>query len=341
MAKKESESIENLVDRYSKKFPPIHDRLIPSRYIPVDYIFGGGFPENRVISLTSSYGVGKTLFSLCMCLSILLENEENVVLYLDVERGISESLLINVLGEDYKDKFKNRFNLFAPQSYEDTEQLIEDFSKTGKLKLVVLDSLTALETEKVLKKESHQIGSKAGAESLFCKLIKFYSTASRFSMIYVNQQRANISMSYAPGPATKMAGSNSVYFYSDVIITLRSIEFNKNEKGEKTGAKIQIKCEKNRLVGNRSAVAFFRYGYGISNIRSMTDFLKWADIVSSGGSTFYFECDGFDFGSGVGIKHSVRGTEGAENLVREKMVEMMEYFTSNGKLAEYFEKVAK
>jgi RecA/RadA recombinase len=339
--KKEKGTVELLVDKYSKQFPPVHDRLIPSRYMAIDYIFGGGFPENRVISITSAWGVGKTLVSLCICLSFLLEKDDNVVLFLDIERGISKNLLINVLGEDYEVRFKDRFILLAPQSYEDTIALIEDFSKTDKLKLVVLDSLTALDTQAVLDDGSGKVASKGGAEALFCKKIKFYSTTSRFSVIYINQQRANLSFSPAPGPKTKMAGSNSVFHYSDAILLLRSLNYDKNAKGEKIGAQIQIKCEKNRIAGNRMAVAFLKYGFGISNIRAMTHFLKWAGVVTSAGAYFDFVCDDFDFGEGMGKKARVYGTDEAENLVREKMADMVEFFTANGKLAKYFEKVAK
>lgn len=340
MAKNETTDAGELIEDYSRQFPKVDDVFIPTRYLAFDHAFGGGLPVPRTISLTADFGVGKTTAVLCLTKSVLEADPENIVVFLDAERGLSENTIKAILGDDYAERYANRFVVLTPRTYEESEKIINDFAKTNHLKLVIFDSLTFLQPQKDLDKaeegENTSVAGKSAAENKFCPRMKFLSCTAKFSIIYINQRRANFGGGSWSGPMTKMSGSNALLFSTDYIVNMRNVGSEKNLKGEKVGATIQIVCEKNRIVGNRIAYAFIRYGVGISNTRTIAEFFKWAGIVKQGGAFFTFTDEGFDFGAGLGQPIKVQGLKKCEDLVAEKLSDIITYYSANGKLTEFF-----
>ena len=334
-------NIEEAIDSCNKDFPSVYDDFISTKYLAWDYVLGGGLPIPRVLNLTSGWGVGKSFTALCLIESMLSSDPEFTVLYLDVERGLSTTLLTNIFGDDYADKYKTRFIIATPSTYEDAQDLILRFAKTGKLKFVVIDSVTSLisraDIEKLEDGDKTQVGGKASAEGKFCPLFKLYTTAYNFSLMYIAQQRANFGGTSWSGPATKMAGGQSLYHNTDIIIKLSNVKSVINLKGEKIAANIKIQCEKNRLVGNRIAYSYYEYGKGISNGRTIVEFLKFINALSVSVANYYFQYEGFDFGEGPGAPVRVYSAAAGFEFILSKMDSLVTFFTANGKLTEFFD----
>jgi len=334
MAKSEIQKHEELLKKYSKMYPPGTHETVPTGSIVLDYMFGGGFPIGKIILFSASPGLGKSLVSLFMCRQVLKSDKEGIVVYIDAETGVVEDLQKAVLQED----FGKRFVLISPHTYEDVEDVIAQYAKTGKLKMVIIDSITSIFPKAVLDGDSNKIGSKSGAESLFCLKMKVHTTLSKFGIVYVNQVRANIQMhGGGRGPATKSAGGWPLHFYNDVHINMRPKFYLYNAKKEKLGACVEITCEKNKLVGNRSAYAFLKYGYGVSNIATMTQILKHATLAVQSGSYFKIEIPDVDLGDGVGKGVSVQGNAGLDNLIKDNFDVINEYIRKSGILKDFFE----
>lgn len=347
----------DLVDTCFKKFSSMHPpgflKYEPSGSLTLDYILGGGFPLGKIIVLEAAKGVGKTLVSLVICKAVLDADPEAVVLYLDIELGLVEQLVKNVLGEDYKEKYGSRFVWISPKSYEQSERLLIEYMETGKLRLVIYDSITALMTDKMLEtpkeaKEGEEAPSaysgtgmmpKARAEALFCQKMKIFASAGRFGVVYVNQQRANIQMTgNKNAPKDKGAGGYGMGYYNDAILRIQPTTYIEDNKKNRLGCCARITCpEKNRLVGSRTAYIYLKYGRGVSNVTSLTAMLKHFGMIAQGGAHFAVQDPALDLGAGLGVKVNALGNAGLDELISTYFDHIVDVYRSSGKMAEFFE----
>jgi len=319
---------QKVLDKHNKKYPPQKAEWVPSGSLVLDYVWGMGFPVNKVTVLSSAPALGKTTVAVSTARGIL-ESAEGLVLYLDAESGLDESLVNNVIGEE----LKSRFIIHTPPTYEAVEEMIQDYTATTtRLLAVIIDSVTALQTEKVLKEGDARIGSKAGYEALFCIKMKLWSATNKFGVIYVNQQRANISMT-GRGPATRPAGGFALHHYCDIEMQLRNMLFIKNSQNDKLGVCARVFTDKNRMVGNRSAPLYIRYGVGVSNVTTLESFLKHTGRVTQGGAYFKIKIEELN------IEKSVQGNVGLNAFVQEYFVPLLELMkNSPEQCLDYYEK---
>lgn len=340
-AKERRVEINDIVAHWSKEAPMAEDRFVGTGYLALDYAFGLGLPANRIISIYSDPGVGKTLLALSVAKGVLEGDEDGVVLYLDVERGLNGPLLRNIFGADYEEKYRNRFVGFSPDSYEEAIQMVSDFIKTGKLRLMVIDSLSALQCADDIKAqtegEGHAVGKKSRTEGPFLNFLKSSCSACNFSALFINQVTADFGGSSWTGPSTKMKGSKALPHFSSVIMRMQTVKSEKNVKGEFVKAVVKITNIKNRIVGNRFAYIHIIYGQGISNARTIAEYFKWDGIVKQSGAWFEFKHDTMDFGAGIGEPVKIQGIEECEKLINVYKGEIVQSLQKSGKLDEFFD----
>lgn len=318
---------ETLYKHYIKAFPTAVLRNVPTGSIALDYVFGGGFPLGKVILFTSPPGIGKSLTCLFLSGRILEEEPESLVIYADAECGLVPALIQNVLKKDYG----NRFLHISPHSYEDVEEVIKKYMETGKLAAVFIDSVTSLFPKDVLEGEKMPIGAKANAENMFCLRMKVFSSIHKFGIVYVNQHRAKIDTMHGNKGGPKPAGGWALQFYNDLSMIMRPAFFLYNSADDKVGACVHIVQEKNRMVGNRSAYLFLKYGHGVSNLATMASVLKYTGYAKQGGT--YFDIDIPD----LSIKEKVKGNAGLDQFVVDNFDKLMAYLDKQGKFVDYFE----
>ena len=325
MGKKETvKTLEDLERKYFNKYPPSAHQFVPSGSIAFDYLLGGGLPLGKVLLMTSAPALGKSLCSMFMAAGVL-NNTEGVVLYLDAERGVSQSLVDAIIPDEVKD----RFILRTPVTYESVEEIVEDYMNTGKLSGVFIDSVTSLFPKCVIEEGKHPIGAKAGAESLFCLKLKVYAPMHNFIVVYVNQQRVSDIMSFIKkGPSH--AGGWALQHYNDIMISMSALSFIKSKSGDRVGAQVKVSTEKNKLVGNRSVIIFLKYGCGVSNIATVISVLKYKGYIKQKVSTYDVSIEE------MGIKQTIKGNLGIEEFVREHFEDVVEFLEQHGYLEEYF-----
>ena len=322
---KEPQKVDQLNKFYEKKFPVQRVIHHPTGSLVFDYIFGGGLPLGKVILMSSGFALGKSLISLFCCRNLLQENPDAVVLYLDIESGVTNKIKENVLQKDYKERFIH----LTPRTYEDVESIIYDYCRAGNLKFVVIDSVTQLLPEAILSGQSKAIGAKATKEAIFCPKLKFWSSIYQFNLLYCNQMRIKINTMGGKSPLTA-AGSFALHFYNDIEIVLRPRTFIRNLKDEKIGVYGHVTCEKNKLVGNRSAYFYLKYGYGVSNIATIIDALKFNKLCKQAGAWFEFNIPGLE----GGVK--THGNIGVEKYVKENFEYVIKLTEEKGYLKKYF-----
>ena len=161
--------------------------------------------------------------------------------------------------------------------------------------MVVIDSATAILTEKVKDSSSEDVlpGIDSRVMSTFLKRHKSTSTRAGTSWIIVNQLRTKIAMGYGQQTSEVEAGGKALKFYPDIRLTMKKAYKGTLERTEQTavgeqkvpfGAICEIKAVKNRYerpeIPLKLAIIF---GKGISNEYAYYDFLEQrGKIVKSG-----------------------------------------------------------
>lgn len=347
------DQVDNCFKKFSKMHPPGYLGYLPSGSLTLDYIFGGGFPIGKIVMFEAAKGVGKSLMSLVICKAVLDADPEAVVLYLDIELGLVESLIKNVMGDDYKEKYGPRFVWISPKSYEESERILIEYMGTGKLRLVIYDSLTALMTDKMLEtpKESKDgdepaspysgVGMmpKARAEALFCQKMKIFASAGKFGVVYVNQLRANIQMTgNRNAPKDKGAGGYGSGYYNDAMLRIQPVHYIEDNRKNRLGCIARITCpEKNRLVGSRTAYIYLKYGRGISNVATVSSMLKHFGSISQGGAHFTIKDPLLDLGAGLGVEVKALGNAGVDEIISAHFDHIVAAYRESGKLEKFFE----
>lgn len=173
---------------FASEIPPY--KVFRSGSLGLDYATGiGGFPSNRVIEIGGSEGVGKTTLTLhALNNRLKAENEWGTnrdALYIDIENRMTGDWLNNFVEEP------DRVIIVKPDSMEQATDIYYEAVKSGQIGIVVLDSVGAAPTQRVLDK-SATIGNFGGnslAVSRFANLATTMSGKYDVTTICINQVR--------------------------------------------------------------------------------------------------------------------------------------------------------
>lgn len=299
MAKKEKSSVDDFAKSIKKLSSEYHSldapEFVKSGSVVLDSILGGGIPRGVFILLSSDSGLGKSTGALHVSKAYCIQNKR--VLYLDFESGVNLAQL-NSMGLA---KFRyapvtnpdGNFFLFQIQTFREADKILDELVEN--VDLVVIDSATAILTEKVKESSSEDVlpGIDSRVMATFLKRHKSTSTRAGTSWIIVNQLRTKIAMGYGQQTAEVEAGGKALKFYPDIRLTMKKAYKGTLERTEQTavgeqkvpfGAICEIKAVKNRYerpeIPLKLAIIF---GKGISNEYAYYDFLEQrGKIVKSG-----------------------------------------------------------
>ena len=355
---KEDKKLGEMANKWMGEFPLSHLSYIPSGSIVLDYLWGKGLPLGKMFGLFSTYGLGKSTILLSLMRGILANDRTGVVIYIDSEGGVTKDILANMgfLCDDWKQlvlddpevpltkllrpEFRGRLVLVVTYTYEDAEKVINAYADTGRLRMVGIDSASSLQPEKVIEEDSHQIGIKATTDQKFFQGLKRSANINRFMVLGILQEQPVVNIGgHSNGPKVKAKASQGFMFVCDGVFHMFPQNFIYNNKRDKVGVCAKIyNPDKNRLTGNRSASIFLRYGYGISNIATLSSMVKWAGMAVVRGAYYDLKLEGLDLGEGVGKPVACLGNNGLEEKIADHLAEILEVLETSGKRDEYFEK---
>lgn len=331
MAPKEKVEKGSFADLY-KQFSAKHNttldaRRTPSGSIIMDQMLGGGIPRGKLIEMYSKAGVGKTTLAKHMCEAIIKYTEDEFVVFLDVEKGLSPSLVQGVLAE----QLGRRFAVFKISTFEEADAAINAFASTGKLALVVIDSITALIPQAMVDTEDLakiRPGLKAQWESIFLNRQKSLSDQMNYSILFINQVRTKLN--FRGMTTTTGSGGNALAHFVDARFALNCIKTEKGDDESVTGAAVEIKSIKNRLSGrgNLKAMIHLVYGFGVDNIRTYAERLIAKGYLKQAGSMFELTIPS------LGISDKVKGKEAVRQMISARLADIEEMILSDGVIAE-------
>jgi len=275
--------------------------------IAIDHIFGvGGFPLGRICELFGNPSSGKS--SMAIQTAAWVQNEirtgnplfeGKVVLYCDFEHALDPEY-VRVLGLDVEDS--ETFLLMQPDNFEDGANLAYQLIKTGKVAIVIFDSVAAMVPQAIGAKEVGEATMAVRARLMSAFLQKLVSLVdeTKTLALFLNHLLDDMSPGGRPGfKKTTTPGGKALKYYSSIRVEFTQIkqvkgkQFNAltNEEEDITDAvEVRVKVVKNKLGPPfRQAVVLVRFGKGFDEAHTARQILiGHKKIVAATGKYYYF-----------------------------------------------------
>lgn len=268
---------------------------IPTGFLALDTILGGGWPVGRCIEVFGDEGSGKsalTHMAIRAC-----QEAGGTVLFIDCETSLAPAQL-RQLGID-----GTALIYCNPPTLEDVwmtiyallEQLAERVPDAPTL--VVWDSIATATPRKLLEAEPGDVNVALMARSMSenCPKVMRQIAKVRASLLWVNQERTKIGGT-GYGPKSQTAGGRAVKYASSVRVRCaRVATLKRSIRSEqvRTGYAIQVTTVKNRLYPpHRKTTWILDFKAGPSPELTMLDHLKYARVIKAAGAALTARVDG-------------------------------------------------
>ena len=267
------ENIMSLGPRYEKV------KAISTGSISLDSVLGvGGLPSDRVIEIFGPPSAGKT----SLCLQVVKQyvdayGYDRPPVYIDLERTTGLDL-VSSMGID-----PEKMIFCYPDTAEEALQLCQDLGKTGKVGVIIFDSIDAAQSEK----DTKRLMNETGVGDLPRLLSKALRAISKISVdndcmyLFINQVRMNFGVMYGNPETT--SGGNAIPFYSSVRLRVSS----KPSKDLDGAIAMKVKIIKNKVAPALNKVAEFDFvcGKGTDKHLDIITHAKDVGLMRFAGST--------------------------------------------------------
>lgn len=252
----------------------------------LDCILGGGWVLGRIGNIIGDEATGKTLLAMEAYANFARMFPNGRMWYDEAEHAWDEDYA-NALGMPVK-----RIKLLRAQTVEDFQEHVRNkaiiLKNNNTPGMFTLDSLDALSDRKELSREVGQDtygGDKAKQMSQLFRKVVSDVEASQMGLIIVSQTRSNIGVTF--GRKWRVSGGEALKFYASQRLHIAHAgDLYKTVRGQKRtiGSKIRAKCIKSKVgMPHRTCDFLIRYGYGIDDLYSCTQFLKENDSLKLAG----------------------------------------------------------
>ncbi|MEK7106331.1 MAG: recombinase RecA [Patescibacteria group bacterium] len=261
--------------------PKVDINVIPTGSIGLDTALGvGGIPRGRIIEIFGPESSGKTTLSL----HIVAEAQKSggVCAYIDAEHAMDP---------DYTKKLGVNINnllISQPDNGEQALEIVESLVRTGKIDVIVIDSVAALTPKDEIEGDmgAYHVGKQARLMSQALRKLTAIVARSKTVVIFINQIRMQIGVMFGNPETTP--GGKALKFYTSIRLDIRKIA--QIKKGEEVvGSRTRVKVVKNKVAAPFKQTEFdIIYGEGISSEGEMMALGEKFKIVEKSGNTYSY-----------------------------------------------------
>ena len=217
----------------------------------------GGFPQGRVVEVYGPESGGKTT----LCLHVIAEAQklDGLCAFIDAEHALdpeyAEKLGVNT----------SKLLLSQPDCGEDALEIVLCLVRSGAVKVIVVDSVSALVPRKELEGDlgDAQMGLQARLMSQMMRVVTKAVADTGTVLIFINQVRDKIGVMFGNPETT--SGGRALKFAASLRIDVRRIS-QKKKGDEVIGAVTMIKTVKNKLAAPyKKEEVLLTYGKGFAN----------------------------------------------------------------------------
>ncbi len=255
--------------------------VIPSGSIGLDWALGiGGYPRGRIIEIYGPESSGKTTLTLHAIAET--QKKGGICAFIDAEHA---------LDPEYAKKIGVKIDellVSQPDSGEQALEIVESLVRSGKIDMIVIDSVAALTPKDEIESDmgSYQVGKQARLMSQALRKLTAITAKSKTIVIFINQIRMQIGVMFGNPETT--TGGKALKFYTSVRLDIRRIA--QIKKGEEVvGGRHRVKVVKNKVAAPFRKTEFdLMYNEGISREGELLALGESLGVVQKSGSSYSF-----------------------------------------------------
>jgi len=262
--------------------PKVNVGVVPSGSLGLDTALGvGGYPRGRIIEIFGPESSGKTTLSL----HAIAEAQKlgGICAFIDAEHA---------LDPEYAKKLGVRIDellVSQPDTGEQALEITESLVRSGKIDIVVIDSVAALTPKDEIEGDmgAYHVGKQARLMSQALRKLTAIVSKSKTIVIFINQIRMQIGVMFGSPETTP--GGKALKFYTSVRIDIRRIA--QIKKGEDVvGSRTRVKVVKNKVAAPFRQTEFdIMYNEGISKEGELLALGEKYRIVSKSGASYSYQ----------------------------------------------------
>jgi recombination protein RecA len=261
--------------------PKVDIEVVSTGSIGLDAALGiGGLPRGRIIEIFGPESSGKTTLTL----HVIAEAQKagGICAFIDAEHAMdpeySKKLGVNI----------DDLLISQPDTGEQALEITEALVRSGKIDVVVIDSVAALTPKDEIEGDmgAHHVGKQARLMSQALRKLTAIAHKSKTVIIFINQIRMQIGVMFGNPETTP--GGKALKFYSSVRLDIRrTAQIKKGE--EVVGARTKVKVVKNKVAAPFKVTEFdIIYNEGISMEGEMLALGEKFGIVGKSGASFSY-----------------------------------------------------
>jgi recombination protein RecA len=280
---------------------------IPTGSIGLDDALGiGGMPRGRIIEIYGPESSGKTTLSL----HVVAEAQKlgGICAFIDAEHAMDPEYARN-LGVKLDELL-----ISQPDTGEQALEIVESLVRSGKIDVIVIDSVAALTPKDEIEGEmgAHHVGKQARLMSQALRKLTSIVAKSKTIVIFINQIRMQIGVMFGNPETTP--GGKALKFYTSVRLDIRRIA--QIKKGDEVvGGRHRVKVVKNKVAAPFRTTEFdLIYGEGISQEGELLALGEKYNLVAKSGASYSYTPPGGDESTTVKLG---RGYDAARTTLKE------------------------
>ena len=261
--------------------PKVGIDAIPTGSIGLDAALGiGGVPRGRISEIFGPESSGKT--TLALHIAAEAQKKGGVCAFVDAEHALDPDYAKR-LGVKTDDLLVSQ-----PDTGEQALEITESLIRSGKIDVVVIDSVAALTPKDEIEGEMGQshMGKQARLMSQALRKLTAIVAKSKTVVIFINQIRMQIGIMFGNPETTP--GGKALKFYTSVRLDIRRIA--QIKKGEEVvGGRVRVKVVKNKVAAPFKQTEFdLMYNEGISREGELIALGEKYGLVSKSGASYKY-----------------------------------------------------
>ncbi|HVU06420.1 MAG TPA: recombinase RecA [Candidatus Paceibacterota bacterium] len=295
-APKERANIDDTLNAIKTKFgdeaimklgekPKVNVNAIQTGSIGLDAALGiGGVPRGRIIEIFGPESSGKTTLSL----HIIAEAQKTggICAFIDAEHAMDPEYAKRIGVKT------DELLISQPDTGEQALEIVESLVRSGKLDVIVIDSVAALTPKDEIEGDmgAMHVGKQARLMSQALRKLTAITAKSKTVVIFINQIRMQIGVMFGNPETTP--GGKALKFYTSVRLDIRRIA--QIKKGEEVvGGRVRVKVVKNKVGAPFKQTEFdLMYNEGISREGEIIALGEVHGIISKSGASYSYQPEG-------------------------------------------------